>query len=832
MKTHTSPVKGNHANRQESYTTPSAAASPGEPTAHNNFAAIPAELKALERWVNWQFVKRDGKPTKELINPQTGNLASCSDPDTWGTYADALARLNIDTVDGIGFQLGSPYSGVDLDGCRDSATGDIDPWAQKIIASLNSYTEISPRRSGVHIWVKGSLPSSGRKKGNIEMYCTGRYLTVTGLHLDGTPKTVEERQIELADLHAQIFGPAKSSAASATVTGPVNSLADEEIIIRARNAKNGDKFRHLWRGDISHYQSQSEADLALCMMLSFWTGRDADRIDSLFRLSKLLRPKWDERHSADGRTYGQVTIDKAINGTGEVWNQPIAMPNGASGATGGNRPIIIYSDRQLDAVTHEALDALRASNSRPELFVRSGQIVRVRTDEEHRPIIDIVGEPELRSRLASVTDAMTMGRSGPVNCFPHKDVVKNILALGEWPFPALQGIVEAPALRADGTVLTEPGYDPTTRLLYVPAPSLDIPTIPEKPTKPHVAAALDAVEEIIGGFPFVDEASKANTLATMLTSVVRPAIKGKTPLALIDAPQMGTGKGLLSEVIGFIATGRDSAMMSAPHEEEEWRKRITAALLTGASVINIDNVERQLDSAALASVLTAREWSDRILGLSKMVTLPVRATWIANGNNIKVGGDMARRCYSVRIDAKTARPWTRTGFKHPELMSWVTENRGEILAALLTLARAWFAAGKPNYRVPAVGGFDEWARTVGGVLGFAGVTGFLKNLDGLYDAADESSLQWEKFLGVLASTFKDEPFTVNKLVGRLQTESQFMETLPDDVTSDDKDGEVNLQRRLGKAFSKREGRRYGDFDIHLERSGMISRAIKWCVVHG
>lgn len=430
-----------------------------------------------------------------------------------------------------------------------------------------------------------------------------------------------------------------------------------------------------------------------------------------------------------------------------------------------------------------------------------------------------------------MTDAMTMGKSRPVNCFPHKDVVKNILAVGEWPFPALQGIVEAPALRADGTVLTEPGYDMTTRLLYVPVRGLHIPAIPEKPTKPQVAAALDAVEEIIGGFPFVDEASKANTLATMLISVMRPAIKGKTPLALIDAPQMGTGKGLLTEVIGLIATGRDSAMMSAPREEEEWRKRITATLLTGASVIIIDNVERELDSAALASVLTAREWSDRVLGLSKMVTLPVRAAWIANGNNIKVGGDIARRCYSARLDAKTARPWMRTGFKHPDLLQWVSENRGEILAALLTLARAWFAAGKPNYKVPAVGGFDEWARTVGGVLGFAGVTGFLKNLDGLYDTADESSLQWEKFLGVLASTFKDEPFTVNKLVGRLQTQSRFMETLPDDVTSDDKDGEVNLQRRLGKAFSKREGRRYGDLDIHLERSGMISRAVKWCVMH-
>jgi primase-polymerase (primpol)-like protein len=115
MKTHMSHVKGNRAKRQESHTTPSAAASPGKPTPHHNFAAIPAELKELARWVNWQFVERDGKSTKVPVEPNTWQPASCSDPDTWSTYADALARFNCDSVDGIGFQLGDSYIGIDLD---------------------------------------------------------------------------------------------------------------------------------------------------------------------------------------------------------------------------------------------------------------------------------------------------------------------------------------------------------------------------------------------------------------------------------------------------------------------------------------------------------------------------------------------------------------------------------------------------------------------------------------------------------------------------------------------------------------------------------------------
>jgi putative DNA primase/helicase len=334
MKTHTSHVKGNRGNHQESHTTPSAPASQGKPTPHSNFAAIPAELKKLPRWVNWQFEERDGKSTKIPLDPNIGQLASCSERDTWGTYADALARFNSDSVDGIGFQLGDSYVGIDLDDCRDPGTGDIEPWTQKIIASLNSYTEVSPSGTGIHILAKGTLPPGGRKKGPVEIYSDGRYFTVTGSHLDGTPTEVHGRQEALDELHAQVFGAGKSSRPTVAVTEPSpNSLSDESIIGRARNAKNGDKFSRLWTGDFSQYNSPSEADLALCMMLAFWTGRDADRIDSLFRLSKLFRPKWDERHSANGCTYGQLTIETAVDGTHEVWSQPIAPPNGGSGGS-------------------------------------------------------------------------------------------------------------------------------------------------------------------------------------------------------------------------------------------------------------------------------------------------------------------------------------------------------------------------------------------------------------------------------------------------------------------------------------------------------------------
>jgi hypothetical protein len=838
------------------------------------------ELKRLCRWVNWRFVAREKnglKPKKVPIDPKTGGLASCSDPGTWGTFEQAEARCAAGAVDGVGFQLGEGYTGVDLDDCRDPGTGEIESWALEIVSRLSSYAEVSPSGTGVHIILLAALPPTNRRKGPIEMYDAGRFFTITGAHIEGTPVTIENRQVELDALHAEVFGAGQAPRDTQNdgVRSSSFSMTDDQLLKAAHTAANSEKFAQLWNGDFSDYPSQSEADLALCSLLAFWTGSDETRIDRLFRRSGLFRDKWDEGHSADGKSYGQLTIEKAIDShrPRSVWAPPVAdrdgrgpaaaypaasgngngrsaAGNGGGGGNGGSsgvaagsnsaggggatapRPIIVYSNRQLADVTREALDALRASNSPPELFVRGGHLVRSIKDEDGRPVIDTVGEHELRSRLAAVSNAIRFTDGGRVNCCPGRETVQNILALGEWPFfPPLQAIIEAPVLRSDGTILNAPGYDPPTRLIYVPAKGLDVPEIPAEPTSLDVAASLDCINDVIGEFPFDSEASRANTLGLMLTPIVRPAINGNTPLGLIDAPQMGTGKGLLAEIVGLVATGRDCAMMSAPNEEDEWRKRITATLRSGATVIIIDNVERQLKCAALASALTARVWRDRILGLSEMATLPVRATWIATGNNIRVGGDLARRCYWTRLDAKISRPWERTGFKHPDLLAWVSENRGEILGALLTLARAWFAAGKPEGAVPAVGGFDEWARTVGGVIGFAGVSGFLGNLDKLYDLADESAQEWERFLEVLKSEFHDEPFTVKKLVDRIQSESRLNEALPDDVAFDTNEN-GSIHRRLGKAFSKREGRRYGDANLHLARAGSDRRAVKWQVLKG
>ena len=292
--------------------------------------SVPRRLTELVQWVGWQKRDREGKPTKLPINPITGETARVDLSATWGSFEQACQAFEQHGVDGIGFVFseGDPYCGIDLDGCRNPLTWVIEPWASDIIDTLESYTEVSPSGTGVHIIVEATLPPGGNRKGGVEMYDRRRFFTFTGQHIRGTPDTIEERQRQLSGLHKYLFGGQQKpvgAVPSRGDSGPV--LADDQQLVdRAMKATYGDKFSDLWRGDITAYgNDHSRADLALCTSLSFWTGHDRQRIDRLFRLSGLFRPKWDERRGV--RTYGEMTVEKALQNTRDVLPfTPIVAP--------------------------------------------------------------------------------------------------------------------------------------------------------------------------------------------------------------------------------------------------------------------------------------------------------------------------------------------------------------------------------------------------------------------------------------------------------------------------------------------------------------------------
>ena len=292
-----------------------------------NCAAVPTELRSHTQWVVWRWEIRKRKWNKPPYQPN-GKLAKANDPTTWVSFEAAIEAFESGAYDGIGFVLtgDDPYAMADLDHCLDSA-GNVKAWATEVVEQLSSYTEITPSGEGLRVIVKAVLPAGGRKRGmpsggGAELYDRLRYMTMTGNHLAGTPETIEERQKKMAELHARLFGNASPSTRVATDDRRSSaSLTDNELLAKARAAKNSEKFRALNdRGDFSAYPSPSEADLALCGILSFWTGGDAQQIDQLFRRSALFRrEKWDEEHHADGRTYGQVTVAKAVAGTQEFY---------------------------------------------------------------------------------------------------------------------------------------------------------------------------------------------------------------------------------------------------------------------------------------------------------------------------------------------------------------------------------------------------------------------------------------------------------------------------------------------------------------------------------
>lgn len=273
-------------------------------------------MQELKQWILWKYEDTGGKKLSKVPYQINGDRAKPNDKTTWSDYNTVKAVLyNFDNeYDGIGFVFTTDddYVGIDLDfGIAENVKDDI-------INTLDSYTELSPSGKGYHIIVKGKKTVGANRRNNIEIYDNLRYFTITE-NIINNKNTVQERQKELDYICKKYLCDAPKQSNNNTGTTITSTLSDDEIIKLAGNAKNGDTFKALYGGDITGYGSQSEADIKLCSILAFWCGRDKVHIDRIFRTSGLYRPKWDEKHKADGRTYGQITIDTACSNCVDVY---------------------------------------------------------------------------------------------------------------------------------------------------------------------------------------------------------------------------------------------------------------------------------------------------------------------------------------------------------------------------------------------------------------------------------------------------------------------------------------------------------------------------------
>lgn len=278
--------------------------------------AVPAELRDLPQWVVWKYERdpRRAKPKKVPVCPRSGSNASSTNPQTWGSFADAVACCEGGAYEGVGFVFSAddPYCGIDLDKCVSGGGADVNEFASELIERMGSYAELSPSGTGVHIIVKAVLPGRGRKTAEVEIYDRGRFFTVTGLPI-GTPcQVIAERQAEVEGLLAGLGPHAAKPVGDYTkrqLCGP--ELPDETVLGLIDATKRRKRFRALFGGQWEKdFGSQSEADLALVGIIADFVGNNPGQIDRLFRCSKLCRPKWDEHRGE--LTYGEKTINKAM----------------------------------------------------------------------------------------------------------------------------------------------------------------------------------------------------------------------------------------------------------------------------------------------------------------------------------------------------------------------------------------------------------------------------------------------------------------------------------------------------------------------------------------
>lgn len=500
---------------------------------------------------------------------------------------------------------------------------------------------------------------------------------------------------------------------------------------------------------------------------------------------------------------------------------------GAAGTDDGRVTVICNRDRWqvINDLTGALLDRWNAA----VLFSHGGVISRRKDDGMHP--VDRGSFHDLIQETARTVNEND-GANGVTQSFtwPDPGTMASILSRSD-QFSRLDRISHAPFVRPDGTIVTEPGYDETTRTLLLADPVFDGLTVPESPSPEQITAARELLlTEWLGDFPFDSDVDRANMLALLVTPAIRGMVP-KVPLAVVDGLQMGVGKNLLADGLLTVYTGSAAEPMNWVPESDELRKQITSAFRTGSEFFVFDEAHT-VEGAPLAQALTAETWQDRILGVSTMANFPNRVTWISLGNQVQVKGDLSRRVYRIALRPTYANPQDRasSSFRHPgqsglDLMSWTRANRRELMGAILTLIRAWFAQGQPRpARGVSFGSFEVWERITGGIIEAAGMTGFLDNIKTWRSESDFDSQYWLGHLRWLRDQFGSKPFRTSDVKGKAMSAGEEYAAPP----KLDDPAEKTYSKALGEAYSRLSGRRYEGF--WLERQGFShGHVTNWAV---
>lgn len=487
----------------------------------------------------------------------------------------------------------------------------------------------------------------------------------------------------------------------------------------------------------------------------------------------------------------------------------------------GRRRVDVSGDRL--AVVNELTGEVKRWGDGRGLFNRGGMLVR-----RHQDALAVVNRATLTD---IITQSVRTGRPGATGAWedgwPDGSTMDNMLA--RWrDFSPLDQVVASPFVRPDGSICQVNGYDKASRTYVRMAPGMaERLQVPDEPSTEDVRAAVKLLlEDWLVDFPFPNESDRAHALALMITPFIRGQVD-VVPIAVVDGNGPSAGKGLLAELFSRLVLGQPSSPSTMPVDNEEMRKAITGAMLSGSSTIIWDEAH-VLEGTSLAQLLTAPVWRDRRLGVSEMVAVPNRVTFVSLGNNVRVNGDCGRRAYRIRVHPQMDRPEDRdvASFRHPDIRGWTDEHRAELLSAVLVLIRSWHLAGRPA-GPGTFGSFEQWSRMVGGILANAGVPGFLDGLTEWRGATNATVDAWASHLEWLASSFKDRSFKAQEAAERLARAGADAMLPTTERSMASPEASASYSQKLGMVYHHRQDQAHGG--LTLERVGKHRGHTLWVV---
>jgi uncharacterized protein DUF3854 len=507
------------------------------------------------------------------------------------------------------------------------------------------------------------------------------------------------------------------------------------------------------------------------------------------------------------------------------------------------RPIIeIRPD--ITAVVDAAEAAIARVPDAPRLFQRARQICRIVRGvpapkwlerAPDAPVIAAVETASLRELAAQAARWHKWERRAGdwEEVLPPTWAMETLLARGAWPFPPLEGVVTAPTLRPDGSLLAVPGYDRETGLSLV-SNGVVYPELRARPTLDEARSAIGTLQTVFVDFLWAASHYFSAALAAVLSLAGRYAIRGSIPLYAVRSTVRGAGKSLLVDAICLSATGRPAPRWPQVLEEEEERKRLMTLALDGDVCTHIDNVTRPLGSPALNLALTGATFKDRILGKTQSSEAPLHTVFFASGNNMAFKGDTARRVVPIDLDPRMERPEERPGFLHSPLRPWVQQEHPRLLAAALTILKAYFVADCPTQGLTPFGSFEAWSDLVRQALIWAGEADPCVGRTELEATSDPEFERLAQVLEAWYQCYGTQPQTLKRVLQDLALYTQDT-AVPPDKWDDLFEALGHLDRRfdgkrldgqrLGEALGTWQGRPIDG--KRLVKAGIVHHAVAW-----